>query len=65
MNIYKCDPAKNTECSGYGFGCGTYCGMTTKKECSTDGKPLTEAEQDALQREIDAKTAENNREAAT
>lgn len=63
MRFYKCDPEKNTECSGYGRSCGIYCGMTTKKECSTDGKPLTLAEQAELQREIDARWNENNTEA--
>ena len=55
MRFYKCDPEKNTDCSGYGSSCGIYCGMTTKKECSTDGKPLTAAEQDELERELDAR----------
>lgn len=58
MKVYKCDPEKNTECSGYGFSCGIYCGMTTKRECSTDGTPLTKAEQDELQRELDNRAAQ-------
>ena len=65
MKLYKCDPAKNTECSGYGTSCGVYCGMTAKKECSTDGRPLSEEEQEKLERELEYNASGNNREATT
>lgn len=37
--LYKCDPAKNTECRK--TGCQNPCRMTRNKAFSTDGIPLT------------------------
>lgn len=34
--FYYCDPDKNVECKK--TACGKECFMTTKKECSRDGK---------------------------
>ena len=40
--LYKCNPELNDTCAKY--RCGLWCTMTTRQECSTDGRRLTDDE---------------------
>lgn len=49
--LYKCDPAKNTECSK--TSCQNPCRMTKNKAFSTDGVPLTLEEIEEIEKDKD------------
>lgn len=40
--LYRCNPELNETCEKY--RCGEWCTMTTRQECSTDGRRLTDDE---------------------
>ena len=58
--LYRCDPAKNRECTKE--ACRWACRMTTVKEYSTDGHELTDEEQEEEQRIADEWKAQHEQE---
>lgn len=40
--LYRCNPEINTTCPKN--NCGSWCTMTSRQECSTDGRRLTDEE---------------------
>lgn len=40
--LYRCNPELNETCNK--INCGSWCTMTTRQECSTDGRALTDDE---------------------
>ena len=40
--LYRCNPELNETCEKH--RCGEWCTMTTRQECSTDGRRLTDDE---------------------
>jgi len=58
--LYRCDPEKNRECTKE--ACRWACRMTTVKEYSTDGRELSEEEQEEQQRIADELRRETEQE---
>ena len=65
MSLYECDPQKHKKCKRKSDPqvCQGMCFLTTVRECSTDGRPLSEEEQEEIERELEYNKSGNNREA--